>query len=109
MKVVQRIADLPRPIHGQAFVGQVPLLDPRPQIVAIDIIHDKVLALSGDDKVVGDAGKVGMAQAGQDGGFAPELTGVFLRCEEVFLDRDRNPEVFVEGFVNRTHPTAAQD
>ena len=79
------------------------------QVFPLDVIHDQVLALLADDKVVRDARQVGVAQVGQDDRFQAELACVFIRGEKVFLDRHVHAQVLIHGAVNGPHAALAED
>ena len=73
------------------------------------IIHHQVLALAFDHKMIGDTRQVGVAQGGQDDGFAPELAGIFFGGKEVFFDGDFNAQVLIHSAINSTHAPLAED
>ena len=59
--------------------------------------------------MIRDARQVGVAQVRQDYRFQPELAGVFVRSEKIFLEGDIHAEIFVHGAVNGPHAALAQD
>ena len=79
------------------------------QVFPINKIHDQVLALLTDDKVIGHAWQVGMTQVGEDDRFQPELTGVLIGGEQVFLHRHIHAQILIHGAVNRSHAALAEN
>ena len=77
------------------------------QVFPLDVIHHQVLPLRFDDKMIGDAWQVRVAQVSQDHRFPPELAGIFLGGKQVLLDGHIYPQVLVHGAINRAHPTLA--
>ena len=108
MEIVQRGQDLVDPLEGSRLGrGAVPgneLL----QVVTLDIIHDEVLALVLDGKVVGDAGEVGVAQWVQQAGLARELPLRRGGGHPVLLDGDGCAEAHVGAPVDGAHSALAQ-
>jgi hypothetical protein len=106
---VARVQEIERIAHGCAdtdgffFTNWAFFFENLAQVRPFDVVHDQVLTLVGHDEVIEDARQVGMAQAGQDGGFEPELAGVVFGGEQVFLDGDIHVEAFIVSTVNGAH------
>jgi hypothetical protein len=52
--------------------------DPLPQIFPLDIVHDQILALTFNRKIIAHPRQVWVPQAGEDIGFMSKLPGIFF-------------------------------
>jgi len=88
VQVLEGIQDPGYPAHGGGFGDGSLASQDLIQVFALDIVHDQVLALVGEKEVVGDAGQVGMPQAGQQARLASELLVRLGGMAQVLLDDD---------------------
>ena len=109
MQVLQGIQDFAGPAHHLALRQRpIVLVQQGLGVFTGDEVHHQVLALVGDDEVIGDARQVGMAQAGQQRGFTLELTLRLGRDEQVLFDGDVDAQVFVVAAVHGAHAAMTQ-
>ncbi len=109
VQVGQRVADGGSHQGGFALGERSAALNAVAQVFALDVIHDQVLALTGNNKIIPYPGKVGVAKTGQNVGFTLELAGVLIAEEQVFLNRHIDVQILVQGVINSPHPTLSQD
>ena len=78
------------------------------EILAGNVVHYQVLSLARDGKVVGDAGKIGMAQLVQKTGLACELALRVRRDRQVLLEGYWRVELEIDGLVHGAHTALTQ-
>ena len=100
----QRVSDWRRENPPRAIA-----FEPLPQVLALDEVHHQVLPLAFDDEVVGHAWEIGMAQAGEDIRFAPELSSVVFGGEEILFYGNDDAEVGIFRLKHLPHSASTQN
>ena len=109
VQVGQRVAHLQKPGQSVLHPDRPVAFNALAEVGALDEIHDQILPLARKHEVIDYPWQIGMAQAGQDGGFVMELAGVLFGGEQVFFDCHRDAEVEILGPVHSAHPPLAED
>src|SRR5258706_4590100 len=78
------------------------------KVFSIDEIHDQVLTLPREHKMIRDAWQIWVSQIRKDHCLEPELPRVFFCCEKVFFNCHFHAKGFIHGAINRSHSSLAE-
>ena len=103
VQISQRVAHCRADHDRVIFADRTHAFHALTQILAINKIHDEILSLIADHKMIRHARQIGMAQIRQNHRFQPELTRVFVRGEKILFEGYLHAEIFIHGAINRPH------